>query len=51
MIPDQPTFNIAVYCVPDLQFDVGVAHRDHFGSEFDSDGDLMLLSEASIDEL
>lgn len=51
MIPDRPKFNIAVYCVPYLQFDVGVAHRDHFGSEFDSDGDLMLLSEAPIDEL
>jgi hypothetical protein len=39
------------YCVPDLQFDCFFSDGDHLGSEFDADGDLVLLSEAVVDEL
>jgi hypothetical protein len=40
-----------MYCVPDLQFDGFFADGDHFSSELDSDGHLVLLPEAMIDEL
>lgn len=39
------------YSVPDLEFYGLFADRDHLGSEFHSDGDLVLLPEAVVDEL
>ena len=40
-----------LYRIPYLQFYCLVAHRNHFGPEFDPDGDLVLLAETVIDEL
>jgi hypothetical protein len=40
-----------VYCIPNLEFDGFFSDGDHFGSELDSDGDLVFLAEAVVDEL
>jgi hypothetical protein len=50
MILAQPLL-LDTYCVPDLQFDSFFANCYHFCSELDSNGNLMFLSEAVVNEL
>ena len=39
------------YSVPDLKFDAFIFNADHLGSEFDTNGDVMLMSVAVVSEL
>ncbi len=40
-----------IYCVPYLKLDALLTHSNHFGTELDSDGDFVFLSESMVDEL